>query len=281
MAVTWPVTGRADSLQIDFFYLQRMVGNALGFGYNPAQWDDVQTEAVQEMIDEGLRTYYYPPPLTPPWAFTDGTVVHEWSFMRPIWRFQTEGNVRRYALPENWERPIGNITYQLNEGDYYDPIRFTSPQRTLELENRQEYTSPPSLASVEPGEATGTSPQTLELTLHPTPDTTYLLQVQYQAHARRLGKDNPFPLGGQMHGPGLLAACLAVSEYRATGAQGPAWNMFMQKLAGNIARDNERGAAFLGYNGNAGHDVFGRGTVRRLGGLFYRNTLMNNVSFDG
>jgi hypothetical protein len=99
--------------------------------------------------------------------------------------------------------------------------------------------------------------------------------------ARRLTDDQPYPLGGQLHGPGILAACLAVTEQRKTGAQGPAWDIFMTRLAANIARDYQRGARNLGYNGNSGNEVFGRGTARRLGGVFYGDVTYNGTRFSG
>jgi len=147
----------------------------------------------------------------------------------------------------------------------------------LKLENRQEEQSPPRYASIQPAESTGLEPQKQELVLHPTPDSDYGLQFQYQAVARRLTEDQPYPLGGQMHGPGILSACLAAAEMRMTGAQGSQYMNFLSILAGNIIRDTQRGAGVLGYNGNnTSRSLFGRGSVRDYGGIFYQDVLYDN-----
>lgn len=271
MGQTFPIDNRATKLSVDYFLLRRRIANQMYGKYNWAELNDVQREELHEVMDEGVRQYYYPPPLPPPFAFTMG-IVHEWSFMQPIFKFKTSAAQRIYPLPDNFERPVGEIYYQSDEDDYYGPIPFTNTTRTMKLENRQEEQSPPRYASLQASDSTGEAEQLQELVLHPTPDGTYALQFQYVALARRLTETQPYPLGGQMHGPGILASCLAAAETYATGSQGPRYMQFLEKLAGNIIRDNERGASVLGYNGNhRGYRAYGRGDIREYGGIFYQD----------
>lgn len=268
---TFPQSNRADSLDIDYFLLRRRIGHQMFGSYDWATMDDTKRQEILETMDEGLRQYYFPPPLPPPFALTM-KLVHEWSFMRPIFKFKTSAGQREYPLPDNFERPIGELYYQSDEDDYYGPIPFTNTTRTMKLENRQEERSPPRYASIMASDSTGEEQQKQLLVLHPTPDSSYALQVQYQALARRLTETQPYPLGGQVHGPGILASCLAAAEQRMTGAQGPRYMDFLTKLAGNIIRDTERGAQVLGYNGNnRSYRAYGRGEVREYGGVFYRD----------
>jgi hypothetical protein len=268
---TFPQDNRAESLEIDLHLLRRRVSQMMFGKINWAELNDVQRQEVDETIDEGLRQYYFPPPLPPPFAIVMD-MVHEWSFMRPFHEFQTSPNQRTYPLPANFERPIGEIYYQADEDDYYGPIPFTNSTRTLKLANRQEEQSPPRFASINAAQSTGVDPQVQELTLHPTPDAEYGLTFQYQAVARRLTEDQPYPLGGQMHGPGILASCLAAAETRMTGSQGSRYMTFLSMLAGNIARDTQRNAGVLGYNGNnRSYRAWGRGEVREYGGVFYQD----------
>jgi len=278
--MSWPINNRADSLQIDYHYIRRMVGRDLGFGYNHSVWNDEQNEVVQEVIDEGMRMYYFPPVLPAPFAVS-AMEAHEWTFMRPTWEFDTVGGQRIYPMPENFERPIGSITFRNTNGDYYGPLPFTSAARLRELENRQNYTSPPEIAAIQPGESAGDSPQTLELILHPTPDSQYQLSLQYQAHALRLTPEHPYPLGGQIHGSGVLAACLAVAEMRALGQQGPKYQQFLERLASMVARDRQRGAQILGYNGNGSADIRSRADAREFDAVFYDNVTYGGVKYDG
>jgi len=268
---TFPIDNRADDLTIDFFLLRRRIAQQMFATYNYAELDDVQQQEVLEVMDEGLRQYYFPPPLPPPFAL-NMTIVHEWTFMRPIYKFTTAANQRTYDLPDNFDRPLGEIAYEEDQGDYYAPIPFTNTSQTLKLANRQEEQSPPRWASVRSDDSTGEAPQRQVLELHPTPDAAYALHFQYQAVARRLTEQQSFPLGGQIHGPGILASCLAAAETRATGSQGSRHMQFLERLAGNIARDNQRTAAILGYNGNNRRPgLLGRGELRDLGGIYYEN----------
>jgi hypothetical protein len=272
MTGVYPIGNRPQDLQIDFFYIQRQVGKYLGYGYAAKIWDDEQKEAVQEIIDEGVRQYYFPPML--PEAY--GIGIHEWSFMRPVATIKTESDQRRYNLPEDFERPIGDLSYNDTDNDFYSPVKWTSPTRLLKLQFQTNFTSYPQYAAYEPIESQGDGPQIQQLVLHPTPDTTYELTFQYQALARRLTDEHPYPLGNQMHGSGMLASCLAVAELRDMGADGPMYKKFLEKLAGNIARDHERGAALLGSMSNGLTAIRGRGMLRDHGGIYY-----NLVTYAG
>ena len=276
----FPVNDRPDDLQINFKYLQRQVSYYMYQTYNHDTNDDEQIQAIQEIIDEGVRQYIYPPVLPPQYAI-GVQHVHEWSFMRPVWVLQTEADQRRYLLPADFERPIGDLSYTSTDNDFYAPIKFTSASRLFKLEYQTNFTTFPQYAAIEPREPTGNSPQLQQLVLHPTPDASYQLTLQYQAIARRVTEQNPYPPGGQVHGPGFLASCLAIAELRKNGADGPMYQKFMERLAGNIVRDTERGAALLGYNGNGGMTQPGRGSLRDAGGLYYNEVLYGNTAYSG
>lgn len=276
----YPIQNRADSLEIDFHSIRRQVGKTIGIGYSHEEWDDEQAQEVQDIIDEGMRQAYYPPPLPQPYSMKSDT-VHEWSFMQPTLEFSTESDIRRYPLPSDFERPIGNVAYA-DTNDSYPPIQFAPAARLRGLEARTDYQAPPSFAAIEPGELDGSGPQTLVLVLHPTPDAEYPMALVYQAHGRRLTEESPYPLGGQPFGPVALASCLAAAEMKILRQPGPAAKNFVQTLAGAIARDRQRGPALLGYNGDMSINVFGRGTVRRMGGLYSsQDATYNGVAYTG
>lgn len=273
MTGMYPLGNRPQDLQIDFFYVQRQVGRYLQYGYDADVWDDEQVEAVQEIIDEGTRQFYFPP-------LTDGG-LHEWTFMRPVYTFKTESGVRRYTLPEAWERPIGDLCYNDTDNDFYSPIKWTSATRLLKLQYQTNFKSYPQYAAYEPVESQGMGPQLQQLVLHPTPDAEYELTTQYQATAKRVTEDSPYPLGGQVHGPLWLASCMSTAELRSLGSEGPLHQKFMQRLMASIARDHQRGPKLLGYNGNGHTAVRGRGMLRDLGGLYYNDITYSNTSYSG
>jgi len=253
----YPVSNRRTTFTVDFHYIRRLVGEYLEIGMGEEELDTEQNEVILDIIKDGLQLYYYPP------LIEDGA-AHEWSFMRPVTRFNTVGDQRRYPLPDNFERLIGNITRGVPESTSYFPISLTTSSRLRSLDALERTTGYPQYAAIEPAESTNDAPQTLILVLHPTPDASYSLEFQYQALGTMIDKDHPYPLGGQLHGPGILHACLSVAEFRKTGDQGPMHNRFMQVLAANIARDRQRGARIVGYNANnAGGEVISRAQLRR------------------
>jgi hypothetical protein len=265
-----PLGDRPDSLHVDYHYIRRRIGRYLEYGYNHATWDDNKRETVQEVIDEGVRQYYFPPPL--PYDLSAGPQqVHVWSFMRPIHRFVTVAGQKRYQMPPDFDRPLSDITYVDEEQGGRMPIKWTSPARLLKMEYRDDWLSHPHFAAIEPAEATGMAPHEQVIALAPVPDAEYPLAFQYNAIAKRLTEDNPYPLGGQVHGEGILASCLAVAEILRVGGEGALARKFREVLTGNILRDQHRGAQLLGYNGNDSSHVVGRGMARRMGLLFYNN----------
>lgn len=278
--MTWPVNDRSSTLQIDFHYLRRQVSKFLHGSYHHGTVDDEQYQEVLEVIDAGIIQYYFPPVLPPEYAL-GAAYAHEWSFMRPVWALTTEADQRRYPLPPDWERPIGEICFVNTDSNFYRPISFCPASRLRAVEFQDTFTSYPQCAATETEESTGVAPQTQLLVLHPTPDAKYELSIQYQAHARRPTADQPFLLGGQMHGHGILASVMAAAEFKKNSAHGPLYQDFLQKLTSNVVRDQERGGALLGYNGNESCEFGGRSTIRRGGGLFYNNVTYGNTNYAG
>jgi hypothetical protein len=277
--MTYPISNRRTSFTIDYHAIRRQVGAYLEIGYSHEEWDDEQAETVDDIIRDGLHLYYNPPVLEEPYA-TGMTESHQWSFLRPTWTFKTQAAQRRYPLPVDFESPIGDITYPASSSSAYAPIPFTSAARLRALEYQNESQTNPEFAAVDPRESQGAGAQELDLILHPTPDAVYTLALQYQSVGRVIDSTTTFPLGGVLHGPAIMQACLAIAEFRKTGDEGPMWKQFMRLLTANIIRDRQRGARLIGYNGdNMLGNPISRGQMRRLGGLFYDTVLYGGVAY--
>lgn len=278
--MVWPISNRSDDLQIDYHYLRRQIGAYLGYGYSHSTWNDQRQEEVQDIIDEGVRSYAFPPPLTEPYVLGRAD-THEWTWLRPTLELTTVASQRRYDLPDTFDRPIGDVTFADEENNRYMPLAETQPHRLDELENRVTTTTVPEYYAIEPGQPHGQGPQRKILVLHPTPDDEYKLRLKYQSIVNRMTEDRPYPPGGQSHGSGILASCLAAAELRKIGQQGPMWQNFMSKLTSDIIRDRKRMPRLLGYNGDGSIEFLGRGALRRLDGIYYGTGTYNGTLYTG
>lgn len=240
----WPTDNLATTLSVDFFELQRQVGRFMGFGPNSLTWTREQTQIVEQIIDEGVRQYYYPPPIDA------ARQSHEWSFLRPTSEMTTVTDQQVYALPSDFERFCGVLTFA-DESNPYPSVQVTTEQRIRQLQAASSSsTAAPQWAAVRPTASTGVLEQRQEVLFWPVPDAAYLLAFQYHAIQRKLSSTSPFPLGGQIHGQGLLASCLAAAEGARDGKAAYFNAKFMQRLAAGISADVRRGPEVLGYNGD-------------------------------
>lgn len=245
----YPVNNRRTRLTIDFFHIRRQVGEYLQIDKGTELWDTEQDETIKDVIKDGLQLYYYPPMLEPPFTDKMGD-VHEWTFLRPTWRFSTAAGEKYYMLPEDWERAIGPMNLLGSDTTITGPILQISPAKIRNALNASTIEGTPVYYAVDPLETQGDEEQTYRIHLFPTPDRVYECEQQYQTLGQMIDADHPFPLGGQTNGPGILAACLAVAEFRMTGEEGAMHQKFMRLLAANIVRDRAKGSKNLGYNGN-------------------------------
>jgi len=72
-----------STLSIDLPRLQREVGFLLGYPRDPDDFDPAQESIVNDVIDSGLRQFYFPEML-------DGqSIAHEWSFFKPVLTLST------------------------------------------------------------------------------------------------------------------------------------------------------------------------------------------------
>ncbi|TXH51856.1 MAG: hypothetical protein E6Q97_17400 [Desulfurellales bacterium] len=250
-------------LTIDYFHLQRHVGNLLQLGWNAQTWSYEERRRVDEIIDSGLRRYYYPDPIDAAGS------SHKWSFLQPIGSLVTADGNRVYALPADFERLVGPMTYADQDLTDYPEIQVTSEARLRTMQHAEDFSAPPQYCAVRVVRGSGMTDQKQELVLHPTPDGEYRLEFQYHALQRRLTAAAPVPLGGPIHGEGILQSCLAVAEESQGTKNGPHFQAYMRRLQANIMSDMQRAPQHLGnYDDISRGGLLGRTNIGRY--LTYR-----------
>jgi hypothetical protein len=228
-------------LQVGYDTIRRQIGRFLGLKA-PADWDDTQTQDVEDVIRRGLAMYYNPPatPMHP--------TGHTWSFLTPIMQVETVAGTRVYDLTDDFEQLTGNLTHVSGESTAYPHIVISSPQRLRELGQGYTGTGVPCECAIQAKASDGTEDQGWELVLHPTPNAAYLLEGQYVARQMMLDETRQYPLGGPNHSAGVLAACLSVAEQDIDGGRGEMYAAFVEKLIADINVDLRRGPRFIGRN---------------------------------
>jgi len=71
-----------STLTLGYTDYQRIVGYELGFGRDSSLWSSDQTSLVDDIIQSGLRKFYYP-------QVINNEQQHEWSFLRPTTNLTT------------------------------------------------------------------------------------------------------------------------------------------------------------------------------------------------
>ncbi len=206
-------------------------------GKDEERWDSKTAFAVESSIRKGIENVVH-------------NGVHQWSWMRPTYRFRTADGQRRYTLPLDFEQFIGDIYF---DGTDYknDAITQLPAGRLAQLYTEYESTGVPTNFALEVDAHDGTTQQQQIVVLHPTPDGEYPLVGPYQVGPiRSLNDDRPwFPGGPEQHDL-FIAACLAAAESKfLDGPVTDKRDAFKSALAAAVGRDYRRQPRNLGQMG--------------------------------
>jgi hypothetical protein len=199
------------------------------------RWDSRTAIDVESAIRKGIDSVVHNAP------------AHQWSWMRPVYRFKTADNQRRYTLPLDFEQFIGDIYFDGEEYGY-SSIEQRPSGRLMQMFNEYENTGVPVNYALEVPAHDGVTPQHQQLVLHPTPDGEYSLVGPYQVGPiRSLSTARPYFPGGPENRELFIASCLAAAESKfldepSTDKQ----DQFQGVLVAAIGRDHRRQPRNLG-----------------------------------
>jgi len=92
----------------------RIKGEIAHFIGEPEEkWSDLTTSAVDFCIRKGIDSVVH-------------CGMHQWSWMRPTWKWQTSDGQRNYTLPVDFEQFIGDIHYDGEQYAYSPITQFAS-----------------------------------------------------------------------------------------------------------------------------------------------------------
>ena len=220
----------------DFALVKSEIASFLGT--TESHWDNRTAIDVESAIRKGIDTVIHNP----------GGM--QWSWMRPIFRFQTASEQRNYSLPLDFEQFIEDIVFDGDEYGYA-PISQLPAGRLQQLHGEYNSTGVPTHYALEIESHDGTSQQQHQVVLHPTPDSSYSLIGRYQVGPiRSLSTERPWFPGGSENRELFIASCLAATESKFF--DGPATDkmeLFQIALTSAIQRDLRRQPRNLGQMG--------------------------------
>jgi len=222
------------------------------------QWDARTSTDVESVIRKGIEAVVH-------------NGLHQWSWMRPTYRFRTADGQRRYTLPLDFEQFIDAIYFDGDEYSYPEITQLPS-SRLMQLYTEYENTGVPTRYGLEVTAHDGTTQQQRQLVLHPTPDGEYSLAGPYQVGPiRNLSTARPYFPGGPENRELFIASCLAAVESKfLDGSATDKREHFQSTLAAAIWRDQLRQARNLGQMG--GRRRRGRDDYRWKLGTTYLGT---------
>ena len=208
-------------------------------------WDNRTSIDVESSIRKGIESVVH------------NAVSHQWSWMRPTYRFQTADGQRNYTLPLDFEQFIGAIYFDGEEYGY-DEITQKPAGRVAQMYNAYASTGVPTNYALEVLAHDGTTQQHQQLVLQPTPDSEYSLVGPYQVGPiRSLSTERPYFPGGPEFRELFIAACIAAAESKfmdqpMTDKQ----DQFQAALVGAIGRDYRKAPRNLGQSGRRSRDSY-------------------------
>jgi hypothetical protein len=244
------------SLELSRADIERYLARHLGWHPERGEWDATTQADADAIIGQGLRWFYNPIVLP------GEKVAHQWSFMKPTYRFSTVSGQTEYDLPDDFAGIEDRLTYHRSDSAICE-VQHTSEYRIRSLKQSNDAgvvrTGYPELFAVMPHESTAEQPQRYYLILWPSPAGAYELEAPYTSNPLLITGEKPYPLGGQPHAETILAAILAAAESNLEGKRDLRGVEFVERLAGSVSIDRRASApANYGLNLDPGLKRFSR-----------------------
>jgi len=218
------------SLQITYSELRREIGRFLGYDRDPDNWDATQTADVADILNAGMRAFYWP---------NVGESRYSWSFLRKLGSLSVSSGTAAYELATDFEGLLTGFSYQ--SGSQKRRVSRVPEEEILAIIGKDLESGPPEFCALRAKEGDGTDPTLWEVLFMPTPDASYTLSYRYSRRPDVLSSTQPYHLGGAAVSECVLEACLAAAEKTMSPEKGPGIHAerFQQLLQAAVKIDAE------------------------------------------
>lgn len=266
-----------DDGRFNVAYLSRFIGRHIGAGPNPKVWSHQQEQLIAEAIRRAIRMVVNPP------VMPGKEYPHAWRFLQPSTVMTTDPAVWEYDLPNDFVEIIGQITFDDAQSVFYSPITVTSRTRLRNNLQRQDASTRPTLAAVEP-KHDNTFGTKWKLLLWPVPDSEYKLRFQYRVNPNTSGYntlpaivDNLDLHGGDRFSEMYLEAGMLAADRLLEKPRSVHYDRFHEAVRSAVGQDLLTAAPDnVGYNSDPSATL-GRG----VDGLDYHELDANTVTVNG
>jgi len=243
-----------STLAVTVYDLEAECGDFAGFGrgvrFEQDEWDAIQRGQIDVCVKTCLRWVYQTQEVFGP----DGTPIipadYDWSFMAPKKTLTLASGANEVLLPDDFGGIRGTII-PVQSGRCFYRVRIVGEEDLYSRRNSlTSQTGPPQMAYVEwiPG-TTIQRGQRAKLSIFPTADQEYPLQIWYDVLANALSSALPYVYGGAAHAETFLAAVRAAYEDKyLKGGNGKEKATFLERLRASIQRDRKFKPVHIGKN---------------------------------
>lgn len=220
-----------SDLSMDRDKLNDAVAVELGYGETYDECGTGEQAAINKLVERGQRRFYRPPPIN--------GKVHQWSFLRPLFAFDTVADQWEYPLPAEYAGIEGDITFSADSGVVYSCLTSTVEQKIRQWRSQDDTSGTPRHFAIVALPHDRTMGQRYQLLLYPTPDSARTMQFRMLINTQAITKFAPFPYGGTQYGEAILASCLAIAELERDGIKGTRSQDWMEQLAAAVLLDQD------------------------------------------
>jgi hypothetical protein len=228
-----------STLSLTYDTIKVSVAQFLGYGRTSGNWTAEQSSVLDEIIQRGIRQFYFP---------KNG---HVWSFLKPTTSLTMTSSNYNYDMPDDF----GGLASEMSYSPDITANSITIVPETKILSMRQKFnaiTGKPYMCAIRqlttyPNATEGSR---YEVIFYPTPDSAYTVYYQYHILMNKLvTSTNPNFYGGMAHSETILESCLAVAEKDINDTLGIHNTTFNEMLVSSTELDLRRFSPIkLGYN---------------------------------
>lgn len=213
-----------------FDWLRREICVKVGYNADHRLLNRSERSYVDSLIQSGVMQFYtaaYPTvPIVPDASDGEGRVEqpldidaqkegkrkppYNWTFLHKIHEVNVVANTHSYDLPDDFGSWIGEPTTVRAGGK----LAIARESHIRQLQSSSPESGKPKYCATRKTSIGGSSRQSTQIVLYPTPDAIELIEVEYKAIPEPLDDKSQYPAGGTEHAETVLASCFYVLAQR-------------------------------------------------------------------